>query len=341
VIRELLLRDFRCHERVRLILGEGQTIFCGPNGSGKSALLEAIYFGCRLRSFRQATPRNMVRHGAASFEVSLATDRDHLEANWAHGKRRLVLNGVETPSIADYWGTVPCVALVPWDIRLVTGPAAEARRFLSALASQLDRGAIHAFLRYRRLAGQRQALVAAHNPDRSLLCLLTEQMRDCGEPLQQHRRRLVRRLAAHAARAYREISGGSETLELTYNAGPWHVDVEAELSAGRTLMGLQRDSLRFLIGKHDARHHASEGQLRSAAIAIRAAEIAVLRGAGQQSPVVLVDDVFGELDPARRAALARLIPPGAQLIATVADGRWIPETLVNAHLIQLPLARDK
>lgn len=278
----------------------------------------------------------MLRQGATSFEVSLSTDRDHLEASWAPGKRRLLLNGVETPSIADYWGIVPCVALVPSDIRLVTGPAAEARRFLSALASQLDRGAIYAFMRYRRLAGQRQALLATRHPDRSLLGLLTEQLRDCGEPLQRQRRRLVRRLAAHAARAYREISGGSEALELSYHAGPWHVDIEAELSAGRTLMGLQRDSLKFLIGKHDARNHASEGQLRSAAIAIRAAEIAVLRGAGHQSPVVLVDDVFGELDPARRAALARLIPPDAQLIATVADGRWIPETLEDARTIPLP-----
>ena len=181
MIKELQLRDFRCHERVRLVLDSGQTIFCGPNGSGKSALLEAIYFGCRVRSFRQATSRNMLRQGAASFGVSLSTGRDQLEVSWAPGKRRLLLNGVETPSIADYWGIVPCVALVPSDARLIVGPAAEARRFLSALASQLDRGAIYAFLRYRRLAGQRQALLGnRHRIDRPLLCLLTTQLRECG-----------------------------------------------------------------------------------------------------------------------------------------------------------------
>lgn len=278
----------------------------------------------------------MVRHVATSFDVSLTTERDHLEVNWAPGKRRLLLNGVETPSIADYWGIIPCVALVPSDVRLITGPAAEVRRFLSALASQLDRGAIYAFLRYRRLAGQRQALLSARNVDRPLLCLLTTQLRDCGEPLQQQRRRLVRRFAAHAAHAYREISGGSEPLEISYQPGLWHADIEAEISAGRTLIGLGRDRLKFLIGKHEARQHASEGQLRSAAIAIRAAEIAVLRAGGQQAPVVLVDDVFGELDPVRRTALARLIPADAQLMATVADGRWIPETLADARMIQLP-----
>lgn len=338
MVKELQLRDFRCHERVCLAFEGGATVFCGPNGAGKSALLEAIHFACRLRSFRAATARDMVRHGAECFEIGVATARDRMDVHWAPGHRRLALNGVEASSAADYWGTLPCVALVPSDVRLVTGPVAEARRFLSALASQLDRGALRGLLRYRRLASQRQALIGARRPDRALWDLLTAQLRDTGAPLQRQRRALVRRLAVHAARAYREISGGAEALRIVYRPGSWDADMEAEQRAGRTLIGLQRDSLDIAIGDSPARRHASEGQLRSAAIAIRAAEIAVLQAAGSQPPVVLVDDVFGELDPARRAALARLIPADTQLFATVADGRWVPETLSRARVVPLPLS---
>lgn len=337
MIRELLLRDFRCHGRVRLTFGGGATVFCGPNGTGKSALLEAIHFASRLRSFRVATPRDMVRRGADSFEIGIATARDRLGVLWAAGGRRLSLNDGEIRAAADYWGTLPCVALTPSDVRLVSGPAADARRFLSALASQLDRGALRALLRYRRLVGQRQALLASGRPDRGLWDLLTAQLRETGEPLQKQRRALVRRLAVHAARAYHEISGGTEVLRVGYRPGPWEADAEAEIRAGRALIGLQRDALDIAIGGAPPKRHASEGQLRSAAIAMRAAEIAVLHAAGTQRPVVLVDDVFGELDPDRRAALARLIPAETQLFATVADGRWVPETLADARILPLPL----
>lgn len=332
-----MLRDFRCHQRACLAFEGGATVFCGPNGAGKSALLEAIHFASRLRSFRSATPRDMVRRGADSFEIGLATSRERLGVFWTHGGRRLSLNGGDVPSAADYWGTLPCVALTPGDVRLVNGPAASARRFLSALASQLDRGTLRALLRYSRLARQRQALLSAGRADRGLWELLTEQMRETGEPLQRQRRALVRRLAVHAARAYREISGGAEALRIAYRPGPWETTIESERRAGRTLVGLQRDVLDVTIGGTSPRHHASEGQLRSAAIAVRAAEIAILQSAAAGRPVVLVDDVFGELDPSRRAALARLIPPDTQLFATVADGRWVPETLANARTVPLPL----
>ncbi len=336
MIRELLLRNFRCHGRVRLEFGGGATVFCGPNGAGKSALLEAIYFAGRLRSFRAATPRDMVRRGAPSFEIGIGADGVRLGVVWSAGDRRLSLNEGEIRSAADYWGTLPCVALTPADVRLIGGPAADARRFLSALASQLDRGALRALLRYRRLASQRQALLAGGRPDRGLWDSLTLQLRETGAPLQRQRRALVRRLAVHAARAYHEISGGTEALSIAYRPGSWDTDMDDEVRAGRTLVGLQRDALQIAIGGAPPRRHASEGQLRSAAIAIRAAEIAVLRAAGAQLPVVLVDDVFGELDPARRAALARLIPPEAQLFATVADGRWVPETLADARVVPVP-----
>lgn len=333
----MLLRDFRCHRRACLSFEGGATVFCGPNGAGKSALLEAMYFAGRLRSFRSATPRDMVRRGAESFEVGIATARGRLGVFWAPAGRRLSLNGGDVPSAADFWGALPCVALTPGDVRLVNGPAASARRFLSALASQIDRGALRALLRYSRLAQQRQALLSGPRPDRGLWELLTAQMREVGAPLQRQRRSLVRRLAVHAARAYREISGGAETLRIAYRPGPWDATLESERRAGRALVGLQRDVMEVSIGGTSPRRHASEGQLRSAAIAIRAAEIALLQAAEADRPVVLVDDVFGELDPARRSALARLIPADTQLFATVADARWVPETLANARVVPLPL----
>lgn len=318
-LRRLWLRAFRNYDRVDLQLADGTTAFVGPNGAGKSNLLEAIYLVATGRSHRTAHEAEAIRLGETAARVRALVARrgrdEELEITLAVEDGRLVsqmrVNGVETPRGAVL-GRLPVVLAAPWDLELVRGPGGGRRRLLDGALAQLSPAYFFALHRYHRVLVQRNAELRRRAPggldpwDAQLLAL--------GVRITSHRGAYVARLQPHVA-AWFERLGGAGALGGTYRAS-WTGASDEELAAqarvqlerlradeyrrGVTLSGPHRDDLDLTLDGIPLRAFGSQGQWRTAMLAVRLAERAVMAAELGESPVLLLDDALAELDPDRQ-----------------------------------------
>jgi DNA replication and repair protein RecF len=337
MLLRLELTDFRCHARHVLEPGPGATFLTGPNAAGKTSLLEAAHFIARLKSFRAAQPAALVRHGAPALHVRAHLPGLTLSAGWSPDGRALRVNDTPVASAAEFWGLLPVVALTSADAALVRGPSSERRTWLNALLAQLDRAHLRALLRYRAVLRQRNALITAPAPpDPALLRALTAQLIDTGRPLQFHRMALARLVFRAAAAVHSRLSSSRETLSVVITPARWDRDPAEERAAGRGLIGFHRDQFDCRVNGRSLQRYGSEGQQRTAALALRLAEITLLSRRLENPPLVLVDDVFGELDPDRRAAALSWLPHAPQALLTATPQPWLTEPGAPWSVIRLP-----
>lgn len=344
----LRLADFRNFTSESVQLGPGVNIFFGPNGAGKTNLLEAVTVLARGRSHRAARDREVVRWGAAAYRAAAELDADgspRLVEVAFTGERRAWVNGNLVPYPADPGGMPPVVMFTPDDLYLVRGGPVARRRYLDVALAQLSPAYRHHWLRHRGALIQRNALLRRATGGRGAgrshidaLDAFDDQVARAGAELLARRAAAVARLARHAAAAHAALAGG-ERLALRYRPGVPGFDPErdpgldaaqralaaglregraADLRHGITGCGPQRDEIAIAIGDREARLYASQGQQRTAALALRLAELALVREERDEPPVLLLDDVMSELDETRRKALAELLGGGLQTLITAA-----------------------
>ncbi len=319
-VRLLRLVDFRRYDRFEIAFQPGPQILTGPNGCGKTTILEALHFASRLRSFRTALPAHLVRHGAGTFGLAVEAEGLSLRVEGAKNVTRMEANGQRLLRAREFWGLLPCVALTPADRHLASGAGGVRRKFLSGLASLMDRRHLAALLDYGAVLRQRNGLLRGLVKfDPGLDAVLATRLRESGQVLQADRKRLVRRLAAAARGFHRRLAPGDGRLDVRYRPAGWQADPAEERTRRRTGFGLQLDRLEIVLAGREVREFASEGQQRTAALALRLAEIALLARQLGTPPVVLADDVFGELDHRRKEALLTLLGPGVQVIASAPE----------------------
>ena len=344
----LRLADFRNFTSESVGLGPGVNIFFGPNGAGKTNLLEAVTVLARGRSHRAARDREAVRWGATAYRVAAELDADgtpRLVEVAFTGERRAWVNGNVVPYPADPGGMPPVVMFTPDDLYLVRGGPVARRRYLDVALAQLSPAYRHHWLRHRGALIQRNALLRRAGGGRGAgrahidaLDAFDDQVARAGAELLSRRAAAVARLARHAAAAHAALAVG-ERLTLRYRPGVPGLDPErdagvdaayralaaglregraTDLRHGITGCGPQRDEIAIAVGGREARLYASQGQQRTAALALRLAELALLREERDEPPVLLLDDVMSELDETRRKALAELLGGGLQTLITAA-----------------------
>ena len=334
-VEALWLADFRNYEAAELRPAPGLTALVGANGEGKTNLLEAIGWLATLSSFRGAPGEALVRSGAGAgvvrAEVVGAGERKVLLEAELHpsGPDRVLVNRQPLRRARDLLGSLRVSVFSPDDLALVKGGPAERRRLLDdalvACAPRIDalRADLDRVLRQRgsllKQAGGRATpeVVATHDVWDAKLSAL-------GEDLARARERLVERLAPRVAQAYDRVASAAADVTLAYEA-PWRsVGLAAAVAAARaddlrrgvSTVGPHRDELALAVAGLPARTHASQGEQRSLALALRLAVHDVVAEVTDSPPVLLLDDVFSELDPARAAALLDALPPGQALLTT-------------------------
>jgi len=364
-VQSLTLTSFRNYQRATLDLPADGVALLGDNGHGKTNLLEALYYLALFRSARGARDKDLVRFGDTGFHVSATVDGSPRGAlsiaagfEAATQKKKVAIDGVEVTRLSDAIGAAPAVLFSPADVALVRGAPAERRRFLDVMLALADRRYLLALQRYRHALAQRNAALRA----------LGGQPRDAQamdavaafEPALAHAgsQMLVRRhaWAIDAAPAYAamlDAIGERTPVSLTLKRGgggrtdaselaAWLADTLAtqrvhDVRRGTTHTGPHRDELQLLLDGRDLRSFGSNGQQRSAAIALRMLEARTLQASLGTAPLLLLDDPFAELDAERSARILHLLGTRGlgQVVLAVPRSEDIPRALTGLPTVRV------
>jgi DNA replication and repair protein RecF len=369
-LSDLSLVDFRSYSEVELALQSGVTAFIGANGQGKTNLVEAIGYLAGLASHRVAQDAPLVRLGAERAVIRGTVVRDNrptlVEIEVTPGRtNRARINRTPVPRPREVLGLVRSVLFAPEDLALVKGDPAERRRFLDDLLVARAPRLAGTRADYDRVLRQRNALLKSASAavrasrggieslDLRTLDVWDTHLARSGADLLAARLELVEILRPLVAKSYDAVADGIATgearLDYRSSLGP---DVELspdrdllmaaiieatarfrrdEIDRGLSLFGPHRDDLVLGLGPMPAKGFASQGEAWSFALALRLASFDLLRANGDD-PILLLDDVFAELDVGRRDRLARLVGEAEQVLVTAAVAADVPETLAGARV---------
>jgi DNA replication and repair protein RecF len=369
-LSDLSLVDFRSYSEVELALQAGVTAFIGANGQGKTNLVEAIGYLAGLASHRVAQDAPLVRLGAERAVIRGTVVRDNrstlVEIEITPGKtNRARINRAPVPRPREVLGLVRSVLFAPEDLALVKGDPAERRRFLDDLLVARAPRLAGTRADYDRVLRQRNALLKSASAavrasrggieslDLRTLDVWDTHLARSGADLLAARLELVEILRPLVAKSYDAVADGIATgearLDYRSSLGP---DVELspdrdlltaaiieatarfrrdEIDRGLSLFGPHRDDLVLGLGPMPAKGFASQGEAWSFALALRLASFDLLRANGDD-PILLLDDVFAELDVGRRDRLARLVGEAEQVLVTAAVAADVPEILAGARV---------
>jgi DNA replication and repair protein RecF len=369
-VAHLSLTDFRSYPQVELPLQPGVTALIGPNGQGKTNLVEAVGYVATLGSHRVSSDAPLVRLGAERALVRASVVRDgrptlvEIEVNPGRANRARINRG-PVPRAREVLGLLRSVLFAPEDLALVKGDPGERRRFLDELL--VARAPRFAGMRadYERVLKQRSALLKSAGAairrghgDVRTLDVWDSHLATTGAELLAARLRLVADLAPHVAKAYEAVSQGQGDAMVAYRSSLGEDLAEAvagaagdgrellqarlleatgrmratELERGVCLVGPHRDDLVLSLGPFPAKGYASHGESWSFALALRLAAYELLRHEGGGDPVLVLDDVFAELDVGRRDRLASLVAGAEQVLVTAAVAQDVPEALEGARV---------
>jgi DNA replication and repair protein RecF len=355
-VRHLGLRDFRSWAHADLELEPGRTVFVGPNGYGKTNLIEALWYSTTLGSHRVGTDAPLIRAGAPRAVVSTIIVNEGRECavdlEIAAGRaNKARFNRSPVRSTREVVGVLQAVLFAPEDLALVRGDPADRRRYLDDLATVRRPTVAGVRADYEKILRQRTALLkslsgARHRSDQAALDSLDvwdSRLAEYGAQLMAARIDLVNQLAPEVEKAYQLLAPGTRPASIAYRSS---LDVglnsdtdrellepallaalsarrAAELERGVCLVGPHRDDLELRLGDQFAKGFASHGESWSFAVTLRLAAYELLRADGSE-PVLLLDDVFAELDAARRRALAAVAESAEQVLVTAAVLEDIP-----------------
>ncbi|MBB5934098.1 DNA replication/repair protein RecF [Streptomyces zagrosensis] len=367
-VSHLSLADFRSYARVEVPLDPGVSVFVGPNGQGKTNLVEAIGYLATLASHRVSADAPLVRMGAERAIVRAAVvqgERQQLiELELNPGKaNRARINRSSQVRPRDVVGILRTVLFAPEDLALVKGDPGERRRFLDELVTARAPRMAGVRSDYDRVLKQRNTLLktaamarrhGGRQLDLSTLDVWDEHLAQVGAEVLAQRLDLVATLRPLTDKAYEQLAPGGGPVTLEYRSAASEAAGGAELGTadrgelfellrtalgearkreierGVTLVGPHRDDLLLKLGELPAKGYASHGESWSYALALRLASYDLLRTEGNE-PVLVLDDVFAELDVRRRERLAELVAPGEQVLVTAAVDDDVPGVLAGAR----------
>ena len=336
MLKDLRLSNFRPFESLAFRPAPGPNFLVGDNAQGKTSLLEAVCLLLRLQSPRTNFPSECARFGSDHFAIHGHFQSHHLQLHWQGRLKHFSLDSKPQSTTSDYLGVGRVAWIANADMGLVGGPSSGRRRFLDFLGAQLIPGYVKTLRFYERSLRARNALLKQQAPRREIDAF-DEPLAEAGDALTQFRMRVSADFVQHARLAYARIADGREELRVKFVpgcSGPMREAlIESRADEARlrhTVVGPHRDDLTLLLGECEASTFGSEGQQRSVALALKVGQALRLTEATGSPPLYLVDDVFGELDAARRHNLLALLPGDAQMLITTTGTSWLEEVPWNA-----------
>jgi DNA replication and repair protein RecF len=334
-IKKLFLQNFRNYEEESFVFDEGLNVLFGKNAQGKTNCAEAVFYLCTGSSLRIRHDKQLIRMGADYAKIVAEAQNRYgkvvIEALVFENKREIKINGTKITKNADLMGHINSVFFSPGELRLIQDGPDERRRFMNMSISQTSPSYYTALLRYNKILDQRNALLK--NRDVTLvldtLPVWDEQLVKYASVIVKKRAEFVQKLAPYAQELHAFLTDGAEELKLApdkkFDGDEQEIaqtllrrltnNYEKDLRLGFTSVGPHRDDVDFFINGVDAKSYASQGQTRTAALAVKLAEVEIFKEYSGEYPVLILDDVMSELDLPRRKKLLKRIS-GVQTILT-------------------------
>lgn len=351
-LTQLTCRRFRCLDAIDFAPEPGLNVIHGDNAQGKTSLLEALLYVCTARSHRTLNERELTRHGEEGFSITATaqrSDRDvQLEAHYWQRAKRFKVNGIAQARISDILGRINTVFFSPEDVGLVKGSATLRRRFLDMELAQINPRYLAALQQYRLVLKQRNSLLKQYKPDGSMLEVWEAQLVPHGEVLMEERARFVAALSTQATDAYQRIAA-QEALTLAYApdldgsedfASLLARTRDTDIRRKQTTRGPHRDDIEIVIAGKPARIYGSQGQQKSAALALKLAEIALIHDQTGEYPILMLDEVLAELDAHRAQHLFEALEDKVQCLVTTTE-RELTEKIGNRPYRRYQMTRGQ
>lgn len=322
-IESIKLSNFRNYEALELRFDPGTNIFYGDNAQGKTNILEALYLCGTSRSHKGSKDKEVIRFDNEEAHIRMMVKKDglsykidmHLRKNKAKG---VAINGIPIKKARELLGVVNLVFFSPEDLNIIKNGPAERRRFLDSELCQLDKLYVTELSSYNHVLNQRNRLLKdlTENPGLfGTLDVWDRQLADYGKRLIGKRMEFVEELGEIIRDIHRKLTGDHEELEIIYEPSAGKEEFEACLLKNRdrdrrmkmTSQGPHRDDFCVLVNGVDIRKYGSQGQQRTAALALKLSEIYLVKHKIKDTPVLLLDDVLSELDSSRQTYLLECI----------------------------------
>ena len=332
-IHQLTLKNFRNYEQLELLFKEGANVFVGQNGQGKTNVLEAISLFSVGRSFRTVRDLDMVAFGQDAATVSAIVENLHgrytIDMKLGKSiKKAVKINSVPIEKLQDLFGVLNIVVFSPDDLKLVKDGPKERRLFLDREISQLKPRYYRILSEYYKVLNQRNTLLK-QEVDEVLLEIYTQQIAKSGFQIHKMREEFIDHIRKFAQEIHSKISSKKEVLEIEYEPNVYAASEEEyfrylmdgkehDLIRKHSTRGIHKDDVALVINEMDIRHFGSQGQKRSAAISLKLSEIQMIYEDTGEYPIVLLDDIFSELDRSRQQMLLDYVT-NTQVFVTTAE----------------------
>ncbi len=347
IVKKLDVKDYRNAAARTVEFSDGRNAFVGPNARGKTNLLEAVYFAGVGKSFRTPRDRELIKSDAERAYISVAADKECGRETVKividrTANKRVAVNDVPISRMSELMGVCPVVLFCPDGLKIIKEAPADRRRFMDIALCQVSKAYFAALSRYDKILQSRNRLLKSGGANDNTLAPWDELLATEGARIVKSRRGYVKRLQIPTAERHAFLTGGAETPELEYEGaeGDGAEEIKAALSAALkrdresdlrlkyTHSGPHKDDIKIKVNGVDIRTYGSQGQQRTVALAMKLAEMQLLTDVLGTSPVLLLDDVFSELDSTRREKLLAALD-GFQTVITATDDDGFAQFGVN------------
>lgn len=350
IISQLVLKDFRNYQQLQLSLGDGLSVFWGGNAQGKTNLLEAVHVCCLGKSHRTVQSAEMVSYGKENAQIGLRVKRHdgprHIQVMLQANKhKRISVSGVPIRRMSELMGHVQCVLFAPEDLQLIKGGPSLRRKYMDTALCQMSPAYFSSLMQYNAALSQRNALLKKGIEEETVYDAYEQTMAHVGAKVLWHRQQFCIEIEPMAARLYSDIANGEPMRVMYRSQVPQGTEQEIEKALTEALknarpadkrryitgVGPHRDDLQIVIRDKEARSYASQGQQRTAVLALKLAEVARMQARSGHRPVLMLDDVLSELDLKRQQALTEHVE--GQVLLTTATKP--PEHLKAAKIFKV------
>jgi len=323
IVKSISLKNFRNLSETTVELSKNINVFYGDNAQGKTNFLESIYLCATGRSPRTHLDREFIRFSETESYIQMFVDDNeiidkismHIKKD---AKKGIAVNGIPIRKLGDLFGKLLVVIFSPEDLQIVKAGPSERRKFIDTEACQLSRIYYYELISYYKILKQRNNLLKNIQKDKTLqdtLFVWDEQLISHGSKIIELRANFLHKISEISQKIYTEITDNKEVFELFYKPNTQIDDfrqkltknIERDIFLGTTTVGIHKDDIFMTIGGVDVRSFASQGQQRSVALALKLSEIELMKEITGKTPVLLLDDVFSELDEHRQRFLINFL----------------------------------